>query len=134
MGIEFGTGEGHKGKRTPSEFNIYVGSVLKGREYPTPPVGMGGRRDIRIQTAFTTAAHSYKLSRWILKFMQDRPTSGLSANDLQAAIAKEGFTVPPVWEIEMVLKELFKQKQVSKPFGDSPQPASTIYQWGRRPK
>lgn len=42
----------------PSNFNACIGGQLKGKSYPTPPVGTGGQRDIRIQAAFTQAARS----------------------------------------------------------------------------
>jgi len=42
----------------PSAFNACIGSTLKGQRYPTPPVGMGGQQDKRIQAAFTGAVHS----------------------------------------------------------------------------
>lgn len=71
----------------------------------------------------------FALSSWILKFMQDRPTSGLSANDLQAALFREGHPAPSVREIVAALENLFKHKDLSKPFGNSPQPAGTVYQY-----
>lgn len=39
----------------PSAFNACIGAALKGKKYPTPPPGMGGQRDKRIQNAFTAA-------------------------------------------------------------------------------
>jgi len=42
----------------PSAFNACIGAQLKEKRYPTPAPGMGGQRDVRIQSAFTTAARS----------------------------------------------------------------------------
>ena len=41
-----------------SGFNACIGAALKGKSYPTPPPGMGGQRDKRIQSAFIAAAKS----------------------------------------------------------------------------
>jgi len=42
----------------PSAFNACIGAQLKGKRYPTPSPGMGGQKDVRIQSAFTGAVHS----------------------------------------------------------------------------
>lgn len=42
----------------PSAFNACIGARLKGQRYPTPPPGMGGQKDVRIQRAFTDAVHA----------------------------------------------------------------------------
>ena len=42
----------------PSAFNACIGAALRGKTYPTPPVGTGGQQDKRIQSAFTGAARS----------------------------------------------------------------------------
>ncbi|MBA7713371.1 hypothetical protein ES703_122373 [subsurface metagenome] len=42
----------------PSAFNACIGASLKGKTYPTPPVGTGGQQDKRIQSAFTSAARA----------------------------------------------------------------------------
>jgi hypothetical protein len=42
----------------PSAFNSCIGAQLKGKKYPTPAPGMGGQKDVRIQSAFTSAARS----------------------------------------------------------------------------
>lgn len=42
----------------PSAFNACIGAALKGKTYSTPAPGMGGQRDKRIQSAFTSAAQS----------------------------------------------------------------------------
>lgn len=42
----------------PSAFNSCIGAQLKGKTYATPAPGMGGQKDVRIQTAFTSAARS----------------------------------------------------------------------------
>jgi hypothetical protein len=42
----------------PSGFNACIGAALKDQHYPTPPVGMGGQQDKRIQGAFTSAVHT----------------------------------------------------------------------------
>lgn len=44
--------------RRPSWFAACVGGSLKGSTYPTPPRGMGGRRNKAVQAAFTAAAKS----------------------------------------------------------------------------
>lgn len=41
-----------------SAFNACVGAALKGKTYSKPAAGMGGQRDARIQSAFTSAAKS----------------------------------------------------------------------------
>ena len=41
-----------------SAFNACIGAVLKGQKYATPAPGMGGQKDKRIQSAFTSAARS----------------------------------------------------------------------------
>ena len=41
-----------------SAFNACVGAALKGKTYSKPAPGMGGQRDARIQSAFTSAAKS----------------------------------------------------------------------------
>ena len=41
-----------------SAFNACVGARLKRQNYPTPPPGQGGKRDKRIQAAFTAAVHA----------------------------------------------------------------------------
>ena len=41
----------------PSAFNACIGAVLKGKTYAKPAPGMGGQRDVRIQSAFTSAVH-----------------------------------------------------------------------------
>lgn len=46
---------GMKGHR-PSGFNMCVGSHLKGKHYAKPPVGMGGRHNKAVQSAFIAAA------------------------------------------------------------------------------
>lgn len=40
----------------PSAFNACIGAKLRGQKYATPAPGMGGQRDVRIQSAFTAAA------------------------------------------------------------------------------
>ena len=45
-------------KKRASAFNACIGASLRGQHYPTPPAGMGGRRDKRIQSAFTSAVRS----------------------------------------------------------------------------
>jgi len=47
-------------KKRPSAFNACVGAELKGKTYAKPKPGMGGKRDARIQSAFTTAAKKCK--------------------------------------------------------------------------
>lgn len=100
MGIEFGSGEKgqDKGKkRTPSAFNVHVGSELKGKEYPTPPRGMGGRRDLRVHAAFTAAVQSYKpwesyggeMSFWKLKVGE----SFRFKKDLDKGVTERVFTI-----------------------------------------
>ena len=42
----------------PSAFNSCIGAQLKGKTYSKPPEGMGGQKDKRIQSAFTSAVHS----------------------------------------------------------------------------
>ena len=42
----------------PSAFNACIGAALKGKTYSTPPAGMGGQQDKRIQSAFSAAAKS----------------------------------------------------------------------------
>jgi len=42
----------------PSAFNACIGAALKGKTYSKPPPGMGGQRDARIQSAFSSAARS----------------------------------------------------------------------------
>ena len=42
----------------PSAFNACIGATLRGKTYPTPPPGMGGQKDVRIQSAFTSAVHA----------------------------------------------------------------------------
>lgn len=42
-------------KKRASAFNSCVGARLRGQRYATPPPGQGGRRDVRIQNAFTQA-------------------------------------------------------------------------------
>ena len=42
----------------PSAFNACIGARLRGKKYPTPPVGTGGQQDKRIQAAFTDAVHA----------------------------------------------------------------------------
>ena len=42
----------------PSAFNACIGAQLRGKSYPTPPVGTGGQQDKRIQSAFTSAVHA----------------------------------------------------------------------------
>ena len=42
----------------PSAFNACIGAQLKGKRYSTPAPGMGGQKDVRIQSAFTGAVHS----------------------------------------------------------------------------
>ena len=44
-------------KKRASAFNACVGASLRGQRYASPPPGMGGRRDKRIQSAFTSAVH-----------------------------------------------------------------------------
>lgn len=41
-----------------SAFNACIGAQLRGKTYPTPPVGTGGQQDKRIQGAFTSAVHA----------------------------------------------------------------------------
>lgn len=41
-----------------SAFNACIGAALRGKTYPTPPVGTGGQQDKRIQSAFTAAVHT----------------------------------------------------------------------------
>jgi hypothetical protein len=41
-----------------SAFNACIGATLRGKTYPTPPVGMGGQQDKRIQSAFISAVHA----------------------------------------------------------------------------
>jgi hypothetical protein len=41
-----------------SAFNACIGAALKEKRYPTPAPGMGGQKDARIQSAFTSAVHS----------------------------------------------------------------------------
>jgi len=45
-------------KKRASAFNACVGAALRGQRYARPAPGMGGRRDVRIQSAFTSAARS----------------------------------------------------------------------------
>ena len=42
----------------PSGFNACIGAALKGKKYSTPAPGMGGQNDLRIQSAFTSAART----------------------------------------------------------------------------
>jgi len=42
----------------PSAFNACIGAQLRGKKYPTPPVGTGGQQDKRIQSAFTSAVRT----------------------------------------------------------------------------
>ena len=42
----------------PSAFNACIGAALKGKKYSKPAAGMGGQRDARIQSAFTSAART----------------------------------------------------------------------------
>jgi hypothetical protein len=48
---------GMRGHR-PSAFNACVGAHLKGKRYSKPPVGMGGRHNKAVQTAFVDAARA----------------------------------------------------------------------------
>ncbi len=41
-----------------SAFNACIGAQLRGKSYSKPAAGMGGQKDSRIQSAFTSAAHS----------------------------------------------------------------------------
>jgi len=41
-----------------SAFNSCIGAQLRGKTYSKPPEGMGGQKDKRIQSAFTSAAKS----------------------------------------------------------------------------
>jgi hypothetical protein len=41
----------------PSAFNACIGASLRGQKYSKPAPGMGGQKDVRIQTAFTSAVH-----------------------------------------------------------------------------
>lgn len=42
----------------PSAYNACIGALLKGKRYPTPPVGTGGQQDKRIQAAFIGAVNT----------------------------------------------------------------------------
>lgn len=46
--------------RRPSAFAACVGGQLRGQSYPTPPRGMGGRRNLAVQAAFKAAVQSCK--------------------------------------------------------------------------
>ena len=48
---------GMKGHR-PSAFNACVGAQLRGKTYAKPPVGMGGRHNKAVQSAFIQASNS----------------------------------------------------------------------------
>lgn len=41
-----------------SAFNACIGAALKGKSYSKPAPGMGGQKDVRIQSAFTGAVRS----------------------------------------------------------------------------
>jgi len=41
-----------------SAFNACIGAALRGKKYSKPAPGMGGQKDARIQSAFTSAVHS----------------------------------------------------------------------------
>lgn len=43
-----------------SGFNACIGAALKGKKYAKPAPGMGGQRDVRIQSAFITAVNGCK--------------------------------------------------------------------------
>ena len=45
---------GMKGHR-PSSFNACVGAQLKGKSYPKPPAGMGGRNNKQVRASFSGA-------------------------------------------------------------------------------
>lgn len=45
-------------KKRASAFNACVGAALRGQSYSRGAPGTGGRRDTRIQSAFTAAAKS----------------------------------------------------------------------------
>lgn len=42
----------------PSAFNACIGAQLKKKSYSKPAPGMGGQKDARIQSAFSSAAKS----------------------------------------------------------------------------
>lgn len=44
--------------KRPSAFNSCVGAALRGATYSRPAPGLGGKRDQRIQNAFTQAVRS----------------------------------------------------------------------------
>lgn len=44
--------------KRPSAFNSCVGARLRDQRYPTPAPGLGGKRDQRIQSAFTQAVRA----------------------------------------------------------------------------
>jgi hypothetical protein len=48
---------GMRGHR-PSAFNACVGAALKGKKYPKPAPGMGGRHNKQVQNNFVAAAKS----------------------------------------------------------------------------
>ena len=50
---------GMKGHR-PSAFNACVAGQLKGKSYAKPPVGMGGRHNKAVRSAFVSAVNSCK--------------------------------------------------------------------------
>jgi len=47
-------------KKRASRYNACIGGQLKGKKYAKPPVGMGGRRNIAVQSAFISAVNSCK--------------------------------------------------------------------------
>ncbi len=48
---------GMRGHR-PSAKNACVGAALKGKTYPKPAPGMGGRNNVQVHSAFVAAARS----------------------------------------------------------------------------
>ena len=49
--------------RRPSAFNACVGAALRGRSYPRPAPGMGGRRNPQVHSAFIQAVNQCKGQR-----------------------------------------------------------------------
>ena len=47
-------------KKRSSRYNACIGAQLKGKSYAKPPVGMGGRRNKAVQSAFISAVNSCK--------------------------------------------------------------------------
>jgi hypothetical protein len=46
--------QGHR----PSAKNACVGAALKGKTYPKPPAGQGGRNNVQVHNAFVAAARA----------------------------------------------------------------------------